>query len=91
VCSPGSAVIGKVVHTNGEVVVIDGSRQRRSAIYIADLKELADVLGGESAALGLFLDAIEHGDQVKIGVTRDRITYDNPAQIARFKERAPTQ
>jgi hypothetical protein len=84
-CAPGVAILGKPVHTDGEVVIIDGARQRRSAIYLADLAELTDAVGGESVTLGLFLDAIEHGDQIRVGLTRDRITYDNPAQIARIK------
>ena len=87
-CAPGAAILGTAVHTNGDVVVIDGARQRRSAIYIADLAALSGEVGGSSVTLGLFLDAIEHGDKIRIGVTRDRITYDNPAQIARFKEQA---
>ena len=84
-CSPGAAIIGKAVQTDGRVVIVEGARQRRSALYLADLTQLAETLGGASATLGLFLDAIDHGDQIRIGVTRDRITYDNPAQIARLK------
>jgi hypothetical protein len=85
VCSAGVAVMGKPVHTDGEILLIDGARQRRSGIYIADLATLAETLGGRSATLGLLLDAIEHGDQIRVGVTRDRVTYDNPAQIARLR------
>jgi hypothetical protein len=81
VCSPGAAVLGKPIHTDGEIVVIDGPRQRRSAIYIEDL---AETIGGASLTLGLFLDAIKHSDNIRVGVERSRLTYTNDAQIARF-------
>lgn len=84
-CSPGIVVIGKAVDTDGETVVIEGARSRRSEVF---LLELGSVVGNADLAVGLILDAVEHGDQIKIGVEKTRITYANPAQLARFREMA---
>jgi hypothetical protein len=84
-CPPGIVVIGKAVGTDGETVVIEGARSRRSEVF---LQELGAVVGNADLAVGLILDAVEHGDQIKIGVDKKRVTYSNPAQLARFREMA---
>jgi hypothetical protein len=85
ICSPGIVVIGKAVGTDGETVVIEGARSRRSEVF---LQELGAIVGNADLAVGLMLDAVDHGDQIKIGVDKQRITYSNPAQLARFREMA---
>jgi hypothetical protein len=84
-CTPGVVVIGKAVGTDGETVTIEGARSRRSEIFLQDL---GTVVGNADLAVGLILDAVEHGDQIKIGVDKSRVTYSNPAQLARFRELA---
>lgn len=84
-CAPGIVVIGKAVGTDGETVVIEGARGRRSEVF---LQELGPVIGNADLAVGLILDAVEHGDQIKIGVDKQRVTYSNPAQLERFRKLA---
>jgi hypothetical protein len=84
-CPVGTVVIGKPVGADGDVVFIDGARGRHIEVYLEDLEA---VIGGPDLTVGLIMDAVDHGDQVRIGVEKDRITYSNPAQLARFLDLA---
>ncbi len=78
-------LMGRVVDADIDVVHIEQARGHETQLYIIDL---APVLGGPDRALGLMLDASDHEDRVKIALTRDKITYDNEAQLERFRAKA---
>jgi hypothetical protein len=80
-------LLGRVVGADIDVVRIEQARGRETQLYMEDL---APVLGGPDMALGLMLDAGEHDDRVKIALSNDRLTYDNPAQLQRFREKEKT-
>jgi len=83
--TPPVTLIGHVTNADVDVVAIEQARGRTTQLYLEDL---AAVLGGPDMALGLMLDAAEHGDQVKIALERQRLSYDNPAQLERYREKA---
>jgi len=82
VCPAGAAIIGKAASTDGDLVAIEGARNRRCEIFVDDL---AETIGDRDLALGLFLDAIAHRDEVRVGAERNRITYANAAQSERVR------
>lgn len=77
-------LMGRIVGTYADVVRLEQARSRMTDLYLEDL---ASSLGGTDMALGLMMDACDYGDPVKITLARGRITYDNPAQLQRFRER----
>ena len=79
-----TTILGEVTRADIDTVTI-ALRGRPTELYIDDLEP---VLGGPDIALGLMLDAAEHHDHVKIVLGRERITYDNPAQLERFRAKA---
>jgi len=80
-------LMGRIVRVYAEVFRLEQARSRLTDLYIDDL---APALGGADMALGLMIDAADHDDRVKITLTKDRIIYDNPAQLQRFSEEAAT-
>jgi hypothetical protein len=76
-----TAIIGDVVEVDFDVVTIV-MRGQITRLYVEDLH---DALGGPEMAFGLLLNAAGNSDRVKITLHRDKITYDNAAQLARFK------
>jgi hypothetical protein len=76
-----TAIIGDVVDVDFGVVTI----VMRSQVTKLYLEDLHDALGGPEMAFGLLLNAAGNSDRVRITLHRDKITYDNAAQLARFK------
>jgi len=77
-------LMGRVVGTYADVVRLEQARSRLTDLYLEDL---ASTLGGADMALGLMTDACDHGDPVKITLAKGGITYDNAAQLQRFREK----
>jgi hypothetical protein len=80
-----TTIIGEVTGADVDVVTIT-SHGRSTTLYLSDLQAAFE--GSSSLTLGVMLDAYEHHDRVRVGLTRDRVTYDNEAQLARFKAKA---
>jgi len=77
-------LMGRVVGTYADVVRLEQARSRLTDLYLEDL---ASTLGGADMALGLMTDACDFGDSVKITLAKGGITYDNAAQLQRFREK----
>ena len=79
-----TTIAGEVRRTDIACVTI-AIRGQETNLYLMDLEP---VLGGPDKTLGILLDAADHRDHVRIGLARSGITYDNPAQLARFRAAA---
>ena len=77
-------LMGRIVGTYAEVVRLEQARARIVDLYLEDL---GPALGGADMVLGLMLDATDNDDRVKIVLAKDRITYENSAQLQRFREK----
>jgi ribosomal protein S1 len=79
-------IMGHVTGVGDDVVTIAMGGGSQTQLYVEDFYE---VLGGPEDALGIFIDAAVHADLVKIRLTRERLSYENDAQLERYTEKAP--
>ena len=75
------ALVGRVIHLDEHVVTISGGRGSFKQVIVEDLYAL---LGGPKLAIGVLLDAAEHGDEIRIRLAPGRLSYDNPKQRERL-------
>jgi hypothetical protein len=75
------SIVGHIVGLDFHSLTIGQGRLMTTKLALEDLTEL---LGGPEMAMGLLLDAALHEDLVKIKLTHERITYDNPEQYERM-------
>ena len=74
-------LVGRVIAVDTDWVSIHQGRRRVTQLALEDL---ATVLGGRDMAFGLMLDAAKQNDLIRVGLTPQRITYENSAQYQRF-------
>lgn len=82
-----TVIIGDVVGVDLDVVTI-AMRGKETKLYVDDLQV---VLGDPDMTLGILLDAAKHHDRVRVALTPNGITYDNPPQLKRYRAKATTE
>jgi hypothetical protein len=82
-----TVIIGDVVGIDVDVVTI-AMRGQETKLYVDDLQ---GVLGDPDMTLGILIDAAKHRDRVRIALTPTGITYDNPAQLKRYRAKTAAE
>ena len=75
-------ILGRVIRVGDDVVTISVGHGLETQLYVEDFYT---VLGSPEDALGIFIDAAVHGDLATIHLGHDRLTYDNPHQLERYR------
>jgi len=75
-----TVIIGDVVGIDVDVVTI-AMRGQETKLYVGD----------PDMTLGILIDAAKHRDRVRIALTPTGITYDNPAQLKRYRAKTAAE